>query len=211
MNKLYTLRQKIDNYIQSSTEEISVFLISILFLTAVFFVPNLKLLFLAAMILCVVAYIIFGLFQKALLYSYIVLLPFQDGKGLTFLVVSSEFVKQNVPVILTTLFTLSNVFTVCLFYIYFRDLIKRRGLGPEPNNTLDASDYLLGGFLLIILFSSLSSNIPLMSFLFSLKQWGYIFIYAYIRTKKLSTWTYNILLPIFSSIAIFEGLWSILQ
>jgi len=209
MNRLYTLCIKTGIYIHSWTEEKKLFALSLLFSSILFVVPSNKIFLLVSFLFVAGLYFIWNNFSLAVLYAYIYLLLFQNGKGVDFLVVPGNYVNGHIPFIMTVNFTMSNALSVILLYMYIRNkiLVKRKRASPR----VEMSDILLSLFIIATVFSSVFSSIPWLSFLLTIQMCGYIFVFYFIQSQHLKQWVIKIIVPLTASLSILEGLWSGLQ
>ena len=209
MSRLYTLIKKIGTYIGKWSEEQKLFAWSLLFASVLFIVPNNKVFLLVSFLFITGLYFIWNNFTLAILYAYIYLLPFQNGKGANFLVVPGEFVNGKIPFIMTVNFTMSNALSVILLYLYIRNRIVFKKEQQSPH--IEVSDILLSFFVITNIIASIISNIPWLSFLLTIQICGYIFVFYFIQHQHLKQWITKIIIPLTASLCILEGLWSGLQ
>jgi O-antigen ligase len=209
MTNVQTLIKNVRQTVSGWTEEKKLFAWSMLLLSIISFAPNNKIFVVVSLLFIAGLYSLWRNLVYALLYAYILFLPFQNGKGLTFLVVPGEFVYGNNPFTMTVTLTISGILTILLIYIYFRNKIFYN----KNASTLHVrvSDYLLGIILVTNILSSISSSIPLLSSLLTLQIGGYIFIYYFIQIRHIKQWIVGIIVPLISSLCIFEGALSVLQ
>jgi len=191
------------------SKEQQLFAWSMVLLVVLFVVPSNKALLLVSFIFTVGLSFILKKFTLAILYAYILMLPFQNGKGMDFLVVPAELVYGNTPFIMTVNITVSGLLSIVLLYMHIRDRIFSKQISSSTQ--INTSDILLGIFIVATIVASIMSNIPLLSFLLALQICGYIFVYYYIQHHRLHLWVIKILPTLLSSLSIFEGVWSILQ
>jgi hypothetical protein len=209
MNRLYALFKPIGKYLASWSQEQKLFALSLTCLGILFYIPNNKLLFLATCLYVAGFYFLYKKITLALLYVYILLLPFQNGRGIGFLVVPADLVYGNIPFTITVNYTMSNIILTVLLYIYIRTrIINRHARGGLP---IRIPDIFLCIFFVTNIIASIYSNIPLLSALLTLQLISYAVPYYFIRQERLKTWLTGALLPVFTSLGIFEGFWTILQ
>ncbi len=210
MNGLYTLIGSVRTTIDSWSTEKKLFWWSILFLFILLYAPNNKILLaLAILFICGLLYV-FKSIRTALLYSSIFCLPFQSGKSIDFLVVSPEYVNGRLPFIMSVGISLTGFMVLILIYLSLRDIIYLPKIKISTSK-IETKDIFIGTFLILNIFSSIISPIPLLSFLLLMQFSLYIYLYYYIQQYKLGYWVTHHFLPIFSALGIFEGFISILQ
>ena len=106
MKRFNLLIKNVGHYISRWSEEKKLFAWSMLFLCVLFVVPSNKVFLLVSFLFITGLYFIWNNLILAVLYGYILLLPFQNGKGIDFLVVPGEFVYGNIPFVMTFIETL---------------------------------------------------------------------------------------------------------
>lgn len=209
MSRLYTLVTKIGISIRAWSEEEKLFALSLLFSSTLFIVPSNKIFLLVSFLFVAALYVILDNFTLAVLYAYIYLLLFQNGKGIDFLVVPGEYVYRHIPFVMTVNFTVSGALSALLLYVYIRNRKKTKKEQGSPR--VDVSDILFGVFVIANIAACIISNIPWLSFLLMLQMCGYIFIFYFIQHQHLKEWVTKIIVPLTASLCILEGLWSGLQ
>ncbi len=203
------LNLRIGSRIKDWTIEKKLYSISLVFLSIFFIVPNNKILLLITSILLICLYLVFKNLTRTCLYAYMLMLPFQNGKGMEFLVVPSEYVYGDVPFIMTPTITMSFLIAALLYYGRIRHVSQARL--SELHTTFGTTDVLLGIFFVSGIFSSYISEMPVLSFILAIQIWGYILVYYYIIQCRLQSTVREFLLPILSSLVLYEGFWSALQ
>ena len=209
MRQLYTLVSKIGTSFRRWSEEKKLVFLSMVCLGILFYVPNNKVLFLATFIFVSCFYILWKNIIYSLLYTYILLLPFQNGKGMEFLVVPAYLVYGNIPFTITVIYTMSNILLTMFLYVYFRKYVLKTQTRRPLSFTV--TDILLCVFFVANIIASAGSDIPLLSLLLTIQVWSYIIGYFILRQQHVKQWLMGVMLPVFASLGIFEGVWSILQ
>lgn len=200
---------KIDNYFRRLRETEKLFYGSFIFLCFFYYVPNNKLLvFLTFVFLLAMRGILKNL-NLAVLYVCIFLIPFQNGKGIDFLVVPPQYIQGNIPFVMTPTLSMTGLMILIMIYLHIRKIIY--GENTQNKSAFSFSDASILVFFVTSIVASVQSDIPLLSLLLSIQIWGYIYAYYNIRILQLKTTVRNFLFPIFSSLTIYEGVWSILQ
>jgi len=202
------LLKKIRGYISSFTIEQKVFAISLLYSSMLFIIPSNRIFLLVSLFFVIGLYFIWKNLIYSILYAYIFLLPFQNGKGISFLVVPGAYVYGNMPFIMTVNFTMSFILSVFLLYLHYRNKIIGINMYYPK---IERADLFLGLFLISNIFASINAQIPWLSFLLSVQIVSYIFIYYVIHQSYIKKWLFTIIAPLFTSLGLLEGLWSILQ
>lgn len=209
MQRLYTLISTIGTFIATWTEEQKLYAWSCIVLGMLFFVPNNTILLFVACICAVGVYVLWKNVILAILYTYLLFLPFPNGKSASFILVPVNLMLQRTSFTANVSASVSNFMCAILLYLYIRD---RFVLHKKMSTThLGYSDAMIYIFFLATCIATAFSNIPFLSFLLTLQFAGYIFVYYFIRTNHLQHWIFRITLPLMTSLCSFEGLWSILQ
>lgn len=209
MHTLYTLFFKIKKNIASWSDENKLFFLTIISLFSIYFIPNNKLFLVATCIFILVFYLFWKNFSSALLYVYILLLPFQNGKGLKFVLVYPHLVDVRVPSFQFVNYTMSNFVLSILIYLY----IRNRFLTTQKQKKIvfNISDLFLCIFFITNVFSGIYSQISFLSILLTFQFAGYVIPYYFIRQELLRSWLTKSIFSIIASLGIFEGIWTILQ
>jgi len=196
-------------YLQGWSEEKKLFSSSLLFLSIIFFVPNNKIFVLVSILFILGLYLVWNNLIKSILYAYIFLLPFQNGKGINFMVVPDEFVYGNIPFTIIVSFTMSAVLSIILLYIHIRNKLFLHQ--KQSSIHIKLSDICICLYILTNIIASINSNISLLSFLLTLQICGYIFVFYFIQHQHLKQWIRKLLIPLIASLCIFNGILSGLQ
>ncbi len=211
MNRLYTFSREIGTAISAWTIGKKLFFWSLLYLCAILYIPNNKALLLSAIAFLFGLIYIFKNIKSALLYSAIFLLPLQSGKGINFVVITPEHGFEKLPFVMTVNMTLTGFLAMTLMYLSIRDYIYNFRYVVISKYALHINDVCMAVFFLANIVSSIISPIPSLSFLLTLQFTQYLYIYYYIKQNRLQEWVAHIMLPMLSSLALFEGFVSVLQ